>query len=203
MQNNQSNQNNQNNQNTPAATGAGQLPLPAGFEYAASDRIIYNHPGLAEDQNRFGLPVPEGFWRDATGRITYNKILIESQKEYIRWRLKESIMAKKMYDELRKYYYDRRARIIFLVKIESTKPEYLPTEMDEDRKRALKWIWAIRRMFLKIEYFFRYDLPVIAHVVEQLVACVVRLADFVSGGCFTTFPQLGDWIWNLFTRNGY
>jgi VanZ family protein len=99
----------------------------------------------------------------------FDALLIESQKEYVKFVGIKATLFIEMETKLQNYYRARLERMELLVKIESLKRKYMPNGAGPgERKRRL------RRLRLKLEHFFRFGyFTLILHVLERMVASII------------------------------
>lgn len=109
-------------------------------------------------------------------KIEYNKLLIQCQKEYIKFIGIHADQIKKMYTALENNFHARDEKMMLLVQIESTKAKYLPTDIDEEKWRNMKRQWWKRRLKLKLKYFFEHDVMKWVVVIERIAAVGILLS---------------------------
>ena len=123
-------------------------------------------------------------------RTEYNKLLIQCQKEYIKFIGVHADQIKKMYTALEHNFQARDDKMMLLVQIESTKAKYLPTDIDEEKWKEMKRQWCKRRLKLKLKYFFQHDVMKWVVVAERVAAVVILLSGW---GMLGSLISVGKW----------
>jgi len=105
--------------------------------------------------------------------LKYNTLLIQYQKEYIKFIGVNADLLKKMYTTLDTSFQAREEKMLLLVLIESTKAKYLPTDITAEHKHKLRRSWKWRRVRLKMKYFWHYEAMKWVTVLERLAAVAI------------------------------
>ncbi|KIW02463.1 uncharacterized protein PV09_06271 [Verruconis gallopava] len=108
----------------------------------------------------------------ASANLEYNKLYIVSQKEYIKLIGLTSGLIIEYHKKLDNYCKRREEKMMLLVKIESARSRYLPTNASPRMRRRWRW----RRLRLKIEHFFRFgDFKKVVSWLERIAALVMLM----------------------------